>query len=122
MPSSKIYEDAYVFAFLSIAPNNEGHTLVIPKTHSENIFEMDDEVVSKIFITTKKLSVAIKKAVKADAINIAMNNGKEAGQVVFHSHVHIIPRYDKDGFVHWKGSEYKEGRAEIIKEQLKNAL
>ena len=58
----------------------------------------------------------------ADGINIVMNNDKAAGQVIFHCHVHIIPRHEGDGFAHWKGAPYKEDRAKIIQEQIKNAL
>jgi histidine triad (HIT) family protein len=122
IPSNRIYEDEDVYAFLDITPNNAGHTLVVPKIHQKNIYEMDEVAVSNVFIAVRKLAIAIKKAVGADGINIAMNNDTDAGQVIFHAHVHVIPRYKKDGFKHWKGEEYEEGKAKEVEEKIKDAL
>ena len=120
IPSAKIYEDDKVFSFLDIAPNNKGHALVVPKKHSENFLGMDDDEKMAVFAATGKISGAISKALDCD-FNIVMNNGKNAGQVVFHSHVHIIPRFQEDGIrfqvVHkkYEGNEMKEF-AEKIRE------
>ena len=122
IPSWKIYENDEIYAFLDITPNNKGHTLVVPKIHHENIYEMSDEVVSSIFKVVKKLSPVIKKAVGSDGINIVMNNEAAAGQVIFHAHVHIIPRHNDDGFKHWAGKEYAEGEADETAKKIKNAL
>ena len=93
-PASCVYEDKEVMAFLSIRPINEGHTLVIPKKHFENIYEIPDEELAHLFKVVKKVANAVKKGINAEGINIAQNNGRAAGQVVFHLHVHIIPRYE----------------------------
>lgn len=113
LPSSKIYENNDVLAFLDIAPVNIGHSLVIPKKHYENIYEIPESIWTQIAQVTKNLSGAIKDGVKADGMNVAMSNGQDAGQVVFHAHVHIIPRVKNDGFELWHSKRpYAEGEME----------
>lgn len=115
-PVGKIYEDDSIFVFLSNSPINRGHALVIPKGHYEQVYHLPDEIASKLGVALKKFSIIVKKAMNADGVNIHMNNDKSAGQAVFHSHFHIIPRYNKDGYVNWepKISGYKKGEAEEI--------
>ncbi len=108
IPSEKIHEDDTTFAFLDINPVNLGHTLVVPKKHFENIYDVDDNVVAHIMKVAKKVSVALKK-IGADGINITMNNDKDAGQVVFHLHMHVIPRLKGDNLHLWPGRKPKEG-------------
>lgn len=93
IPSYKIYEDDDVYAFLDINPVSCGHTLVVPKEHYCDIFEIPDNLLSKINIVVKKLSSTIKEKLKCDGINVLQNNGSCAGQTVFHYHVHIQPVY-----------------------------
>lgn len=83
-------------AFLDIAPISVGHTLVIPKKPYKDIYEMPDDIIAKLFKVVKDLSIKLKKVFKADGINLINNNEEKAGQVVFHYHVHIIPRYNDD--------------------------
>jgi histidine triad (HIT) family protein len=90
-PASTVYEDEKVIAFMSIQPIGVGHTLVVPKKHYENIYEIPEEDVAYLYRIVKKLTHAVKKAVDADGIRIVQNNGEAAGQVIFHLHVHIIP-------------------------------
>ncbi len=94
VPSSLVYEDETALAFLDIRPLNEGHTLVIPKEHYENIFDIPQELISYIHGVTKRVAIAVEKATQADGISIIQQNGKAAGQDIFHLHVHIIPRYE----------------------------
>lgn len=123
IPSDKIYEDADFLAFLDIKPVNQGHTLVIPKTHYKDIFELPEEVLAKMSVLIKKLAPAIKDAVGAEGINIAMNNESAAGQVVFHSHIHIIPRHSTDGFKHWVGQPYSSDSQKLdVLQKIKNVL
>lgn len=96
IPSYKVYEDDSYLAFLDISQATIGHTLVIPKKHYENIFELPED--SKIFQIVTKLSKAVKKATNAQGVNILNNNGEAAGQTVKHFHIHIIPRYENDNF------------------------
>ena len=121
IPSTKIYEDADVFAFLDIKPVNPGHTLVIPKTHYENIHDMPDEMVAKVAIAAKKIADALLKS-GAKGVNIGMNNGVHAGQVVFHAHVHVMPRYGKDKFSLWVGKEYDGNERELVAQKIRANL
>ena len=85
---------------MSIQPINVGHTLVIPKKHYENIYEIPEEEISQLYKRVKKITKAVKTSVEAEGIRIIQNNGKAAGQVIFHMHVHIIPMYNKDIWKH----------------------
>jgi len=123
IPSAKVYEDEHSFAFLDLHPVNIGHTLVVPKAHHVNLYETPDETLSHIAVVVKKLSIAIKTAVNAQGINIEMNNDPVAGQVIFHTHIHIIPRFSGDGFEHWQGArDYAEGEAETVAAKIKMRL
>ncbi len=123
IPGAIVYEDDAVLAFLDVNPVNIGHTLVIPKSHFPNIYELPEEITAKIATVLKKLSAAVKAAVSAGGINIVMNNGAAAGQVVEHAHIHIIPRYENDGFKPWKGARgYEPGEKESVSEKIKSSL
>lgn len=123
MPSEKIYEDANCFAFLNIHPDNIGHSLVIPKTHYTNLYEISDETLAHLAPVAKKLAVAIKSATRADGINLVMNNDPAAGQIIFHAHIHIIPRFLNDGFKHWKGARgYHDGEMASVGEAVRKNL
>ena len=94
VPATLVYEDKKVLAFLDIKPLNEGHTLVIPKAHYESIFDIPKESIAYLHGITKRIAIAVEKATKADGISIIQQNGKAAGQDIFHLHVHVIPRYE----------------------------
>ncbi|MCR4281135.1 MAG: HIT family protein [Candidatus Kaiserbacteria bacterium] len=119
LPSLKVYEDDNVLAFLDIRPVNPGHTLVVSKKHSTNIFDVPQEDWTAVAKTVRTLAAVIEKAVSADGININMNNREHAGQVVDHLHVHIIPRFKGDGFKLWHQTSYKEGEAVNVQERIK---
>ena len=93
-PSSIIYEDETVMVFLDIRPLNMGHTLVIPKAHYVDIFDIPENVLCQIHKVSKLVSFAVKKATTADGISIIQQNGKAAGQDIFHLHVHVVPRFE----------------------------
>lgn len=122
IPSTKLYEDEQVICFLDIRPNNPGHTLIVPKQHSRNIFDMAEEDVRAVFAVAKKLAGAVQRGVEADGINITMNNEPAAGQIIYHSHVHVIPRFENDGFKHWPGKPYEEGQAGEVQKRILSAL
>lgn len=109
LPAEIVYEDENTLAFLDIQPVNKGHTLVIPKKHTVNIFDIDKETMSAIYEAARIVSKAVKKGTGADGINLNNNNGAAAGQEVFHYHAHIIPRFANDELSHWHKKEYKEG-------------
>lgn len=94
IPCHKIYEDDDTLAFLDIMPRSEGHTLVIPKAETENLFDAPPEVLAKTMEVVQKLAPAIRDAVGADGVLIQQFNGAAAGQTVFHLHFHIVPRIE----------------------------
>ncbi|HCY0683243.1 TPA: HIT family protein [Staphylococcus aureus] len=96
IPSFKVYEDDYVYAFLDISQVTKGHTLLIPKKASANIFETDEETMKHIGAALPKVANAIKRAFNPDGLNIIQNNSEFADQSVFHIHFHLIPRYEND--------------------------
>jgi histidine triad (HIT) family protein len=100
VPASIVYEDEEVIAFMSIRPINVGHTLVVPKKHYENIYEISEEETAYLYKVVKKLAHAVKEAVGAEGIRIVQNNGEAAGQVIFHMHVHIIPMNKDHSWLH----------------------
>lgn len=122
IPSEKVYEDEHTVAFLDINPTNPGHTLVVPREHYENIYDIPDAVLCHMMKTAKKLAPSIKSTMNADGINIIMNNDPVAGQMIFHAHIHIVPRFDGDPFRHWKGTPYKEGEIEEVGEKIREEL
>jgi len=122
LPSFKVYEDDATLAFLDIRPVNPGHTLVVPKQHSVNIFDVSPEDWMAVTNVVRNLANVIEKAVAADGVNINMNNREHAGQIVDHLHVHIIPRFKGDGFKLWHQTTYKEGEAVKVQEKIKAQL
>ena len=93
-PASIIYEDETVMVFLDIRPLNLGHTLVIPKKHCVDIFDIPEDQLSQVHMVAKQVSFAVKRATDADGISIIQQNGKAAGQDIFHLHVHVVPRFE----------------------------
>ena len=90
-PYHRVFEDETTIAFLSNRPVNLGHTLVVPKKHHENIYQMSDEEIAHIFMVVRRVAEAISKALAPQGIRIVKNNGEAAGQVIPHLHVHVIP-------------------------------
>jgi len=91
-----LYRDDKVISFLDIRPVNLGHTLVVPIEHHSNFEEMPDDLLAYMFPVLRDISIAVKKGTGAEGFNVICNNGKTAGQTVFHCHYHIIPRFDSD--------------------------
>lgn len=109
VPAEIVYETPEVLAFLDIRPDNPGHTLVIPKKPSVNLLDIDPAAWAQVTEAVRVLAPILKEAVGADGINLMMNNGEAAGQLVAHTHVHLIPRFKDDGYTHWEGRPYPEG-------------
>jgi histidine triad (HIT) family protein len=122
IPAEIVYEDADTLAFLDIHPNNPGHTLVIPKKSVRNLFEMDEETLTAVMKTVRKVEIAVRESMHADGVNIAMNNDSAAGQVIFHAHIHVIPRFENDGFQHFPTKEYAPGELETTAEKIRTQL
>ena len=93
LPSEQVFEDDHTLVIMDIMPATKGHVLVIPKAQAENIYDMDIKYLSAVGVTTKKIAAAIKEALNPSGVIVKQFNGSDAGQTVFHYHVHIIPVY-----------------------------
>ena len=122
IPSHKVYEDDHVFAFLDIKPLNPGHTLVVPKHHMENLLETSLEEARVLMDALKAIAPAVLRAVGASACNISTNNGRAAGQVVFHTHFHIIPRHEDDGYAPWHRNAEEASDPAQVAEKIRHEI
>ena len=99
--SFKVYEDDEVLAILDKNPVSLGHTLILPKKHYENIFDVPDEILEKMIHVAKMLAKKYKEKLNATGVNILNASGKDAQQSVFHFHIHLVPRYPNDNLDLW---------------------
>jgi len=97
LPAEKVYEDGDVVAFMDISPVAKGHTLVVPKAHSDPITETPDAVLAKVIAVVRKVARAQFQTLKADGVSVSQANGQAAGQEVPHIHFHVIPRFEGSG-------------------------
>ncbi|HSF17309.1 MAG TPA: HIT family protein [Vicinamibacteria bacterium] len=123
IPSHKIYEDELVYAFLDIAPLSRGHTLVVPKESKAFFHELSDDSAAALGRALPRICHAVVKATGATAYNILQNNGSAAHQAVFHVHLHIIPRYEKEGLgIGWNSGKLEEAAAKELVRSITRAL
>lgn len=126
VPCAKVYEDENVFAFLDIGQVTKGHTLVIPKQHHDNLYEITPESATHVFQAIPKIANAIRQQFNPVGINLLSNTGEDAGQSIFHFHAHLIPRYGKgDGFgAVWKThtDQYSQDDLQQIAESIANGI
>lgn len=119
IPSYKIYEDDYTYVFLDISNDANGHTLVIPKKHCENLLDVDSETLNHVISTVQKVSKHYVENCGATGINILNASGQDAEQTVFHFHIHILPRFKNDGLMVFPNLKKNEKSLEQIQEKLK---
>jgi histidine triad (HIT) family protein len=106
-PASKVYEDDLCLSFMDIQPVNPGHVLVIPKAHFADISELPAETGGHLFQVAQRVALSLPKTdVKNEGVDLFLANGEAAGQEVFHVHLHVIPRYEGDGFGFRFGPHY----------------
>lgn len=119
VPSSIVYEDEYVLAFMDISPVNQGHLLVIPKNHYAYLSEVPEEIAARMFTIGQKLAKAIRMSgLKCEGINFFLADGEAAFQEVFHSHLHVFPRFKGDPFkidADWSFKPTREELDEVAK-------
>lgn len=96
LPSSKVYEDDKVYAFMNLQQKNPGHTLIVPKDHHRNIYDISEDTAAEIARVAVRIAKAIKIAFQPDGMNTLQNSEPAAMQSVFHYHLHLIPRYNGD--------------------------
>lgn len=123
IPSSKVYQDEQVFAFMNLQQKNPGHTLVIPKDHYRNIYDIPEEVAGYVAQVGVRLSKAIKAAFGPVGMNTLQNSEPAAMQSIFHYHLHLIPRYEGDDlFAIWRSPAASPEELTINAQKLKDAL
>lgn len=93
IPSHKVYEDDHIYAFLDIGPVSKGHTLFIPKEHAADLTEGSAQAAAELIKTVRAVAPGLLEALGASSYNLCMNHGADAGQTVFHTHMHFMPRY-----------------------------
>ena len=102
--ASVVYEDEQALAFMDIRPVYEGHTLIIPKQHYVDLFDAPAELVGYLHKVAKRVAAAAKEFTKADGVSIIQQNGRAAGQDIFHLHIHVIPRFEGQAMQHFARS------------------
>ena len=117
-PAHKFLDSENFIAILDVFPVNKGHILLIPKQHLETIEELPLEHSEEFIKTIQKITRAQREILQAQGINIITNNGKTAGQKIFHAHVHLIPRYENDGLESWPGKKSDEAELTHIASEL----
>ena len=122
LPAHKVYEDGDTLAFMDIMPRGDGHCLVIPKVPSRNILDIDTDSLAAVYRTAQKLSRAVVKAFGADGVTIQQFNEPAGGQVVFHTHVHVIPRFEGVSLKPHTGQMADQGALAADAEKIKAAL
>lgn len=122
IPSSKIYEDDNYLAFLDINPVARGHTLVIPKIHTADIFDTPESAFSGLTAMAQKIAKAVVRATAAGGVNFSINNGAAAGQAVFHIHIHLIPRKAADNLPPWPHGSLPAGEAAELAAEIRGKL
>jgi histidine triad (HIT) family protein len=115
IPCFKVYEDEKVLAFEDINPISEGHTLIIPKKHATNLWDITEEDLTSIHLAAKKIIMGIKDALKPTGVAALQLNGKGASQVVMHYHLHLIPRISGAPPLSMTEWDLKAGNMEAIK-------
>ena len=122
IPAAFVYENHKTVAFLDIKPVNPGHVLVIPKEHSADFASTPADQLGDIAADAQKIGKAAMSALGAPGFNIGVNNGRAAGQLVDHMHLHVMPRFEGDGHELWHGTPYGEGEMEGVAKKLKEAI
>jgi Diadenosine tetraphosphate (Ap4A) hydrolase and other HIT family hydrolases len=119
IPSRTLYEDEDFRVIMDLAPATKGHSLILPKEHYKNIYEIADDTAAKVLPLAKKMAALMTEKLGADGFNIVQNNNEVAGQTVFHFHVHLIPRYNDDNqSLVMKPQEMTDAQLDVIKEQI----
>lgn len=119
IPSRKLYEDENFVVIMDLSPATKGHSLVIPKEHFANLYEIPAELAGEAMKVAQKMAVKMVAALGADGFNIVQNNGEVAGQTVFHFHMHLIPRYkDSEPCITWTPQSMSAEELDAVKEVI----
>jgi histidine triad (HIT) family protein len=121
LPCSKVYEDSKVLAFLDINPVSTGHTLIIPKSHAENLWEIGEEDLAAVHRASKKIIRAMEEVLQLDGIACLQLNGRGVNQIVMHYHVHLIPRIQGSEplpLSSWEGAQGDQNELARVADQM----
>jgi len=123
MPAFSVYETEDCLAFLDVMPQSDGHTLVLPKTPAETLFDLDERMAANLINSVQYVARGVRDAFSPDGITLMQFNGAAAGQTVFHIHMHIVPCYESQPLRrHGRGMaepETLEAHAERVRSALK---
>lgn len=122
IPSHKVYEDDRVLAFMDVMPRADGHTLVIPKIEVRNLFDIQPDDLADLIKSVQKIAIAVKQGMGADGITLQQFNEAAGGQVIFHIHFHIMPRWDGDKLRPHTGEMADQDILAQHAEKIKSAL
>jgi len=123
LPCAEITSNGSVVSFLDIGPLVEGHTLIVPREHFENLWELPAALGAELTAALQRVGRAIMAGTGASGLNVVMNNGPAAGQLVPHAHWHLIPRFEGDGLLHVQQKEYESRqRMENIAQKIRSQL
>lgn len=123
IPATKVHEDELTLAFMDIGEVNPGHVLVTAKAHAENIYGLDDRLAAAVFQSAARVAKAINKAYAPEGLTLYQANGPAAGQTVYHFHLHLVPRYEKDGMqLTWPAKNPPREQLEANAAKLRAAL
>ena len=122
IPTRKIYEDELFSVIMDSSPASRGHSLILPKEHYADIYEITEDTAAKAMALAKRLAEKMTASLGCDGFNILQNNGETAGQTVFHFHIHLIPRYKgKDNMILWSHQEFGDEEMDALCAQLSDA-
>ncbi|MGN0852639.1 MAG: HIT family protein [Kiritimatiellia bacterium] len=119
IPCFKVYEDDLVLAYLDVNPCSKGHTLVIPKVHTEGLLDTSADVLKELVVRVQKVAAHLKEALPCDGFNLLQNNGPVAGQSVFHLHFHIVPRYEGGPALAFAGAPGDRGELKALAARIR---
>lgn len=124
LPSTRVYEDSDIIAFMDINPVVKGHTLVIPRQHHDPLIAMPAAILQKLILVVQKIARAQMEGLEAIGLNITQANGKVAGQLVPHVHFHVIPRFESDEHERrWTPGRYENsGEIERFADKIRKAI
>ena len=119
IPSKSLYEDEKFRVILDLGPAAKGHSLILPKDHAANLYELPEKLAGDAMILAKKMASLLTEKLNCDGINLVQNNGEAAGQTVEHFHIHLIPRYKGDGQnINWVPGKPSQEELEAVRKQI----
>ena len=119
IPSRTLYEDDDFKVIMDLAPATKGHSLILPKSHFKNLYEVSDDIATKVLPLAKKMATTMTEKLGCDGFNLVQNNNEIAGQTIYHFHMHLVPRYVDDGQkLVMKPNEVSAEELDAIKKQI----